>query len=506
MVYAIAIPVALVLGYALSTGLGSTGDQSNLFVVVLAVLILILPILLKWHHILLIFFWNAVLIVPFFPGRPPFWLLLAVLSFGISWLNGLLGGSKFLKVPELTRPLLFLALVVFVTGVLRGGIGLNVMGSANFGGRNYVFILGAIIGYFALTAVRIPPAETKRTAATFFLSAMTCLLGNVILMLGPAFYFLFLTVSTDYLSGEATTGALALPGVERFMSLTVASSALVCYFLARWGFRGTFSYGHPWRGVLFIATILLGLLGGYRSVVLTIAILLACQFCIEGLWLTHFMPILAGIFVFAGGMVFLFSEDLPLPVQRAVSFLPVKVDPGVAYDAEASLEWRTEMWAVVVKQIPHYLMLGKGYSIDPDELYWAMTGVSGSDYIKAQESLVAGDYHNGPLSVIVPLGLWGAVGFLWLLVAGVSVLYRNFRYGDPALHNINAFLLAFFVMQSLDFLLIFGAFNGQLYLFTGLLGMSVSLNGGAVQPRRVIARAAGIAVVTGSHSPVSVRV
>jgi hypothetical protein len=492
MVYAIAIPVALVLGYALSTGLDPSGDQSSLLVVILAVLFLALPILLKWHHILLIFFWNAVVVVPFVPGRPSVWLLLAMLSFGISWLNGLLGGSKFLKVPELTRPLLFLAVVVLVTGVLRGGIGLNVLGSASYGGRNYFYILGAIIGYFALTAVRIPLADTKRVATTFFLSGTSCLLGNIILMLGPAFYILFATVSTDYLSGELTTGALALPGMERFITLTITSSALVCFFLIRWGLRGTFSYGHPWRG--------------YRSVVLMIGILLACQFCIEGLWLTRFLPILLAVSVCAAGMLFLLSDRLPLPVQRAVSFLPVKVDPGVAYDAAASLEWRVEMWKVVVKQIPQYLFLGKGYRIDPEELYLAMTGTGGSDAIPAQESLVAGDYHNGPLSVIVPMGIWGAFGFLWLLGAGVSVLYRNFRYGDPALHNINAFLLAFFLMQSIDFLTIFGAFNGQLYLFTGLLGLSVSLNGGAVQPRRVVARAAGIAIFTGRRSPVSVRV
>jgi hypothetical protein len=97
-------------------------------------------------------------------------------------------------------------------------------------------------------------------------------------------------------------------------------------------------------------------------------------------------------------------------------------------------------------------------------------------------------------------------GFLWLLGAGVRVLYRNFRYGDPALRNINAYFLAFFLMQSIVFFLIFGAFKNQLYIFTGLLGMSVSLNGGAAKPPQVVARAAGVAIVGRSQSPVSVRV
>jgi len=344
--------------------------------------------------------------------------------------------------------------------------------------------------------------KARRVAAIFFLSGMTCLLGNIILLLGPAFYFLFYLVSSGAIGSQVSALTGELPGIERFAALTGASSALVSYFLIRWGIRGILSYGHPWRAVFFVATLLLSLLGGYRSAELMIVLLLICQFFIEGLWLTRFLPIMLGFAVVAGGLVFVLSDYLPLPAQRAVSFLPVKVDPTVEYDAESSVQWRLEMWQVMVPQIPRYLLLGKGYRIDPEELYFAMLG-GGAEDIRAQESLVAGDYHSGPLSLIIPLGLWGVVGFLWLLGAGVNVLYRNFRYGDPSLHNINAFLLAFFLMQSIVFFLIFGAFNGQLCIFTGLLGMSVSLNGGVAESRRVVARAAGVA---GIHSPLSVRV
>ena len=149
--------------------------------------------------------------------------------------------------------------------------------------------------------------------------------------------------------------------------------------------------------------------------------------------------------------------------------------------------------------------MGKGYSIDPEELYFAMLG-GGAEDIPAQHSMVTGDYHSGPLSTAIPMGLWGFVGFLWLLGAGINVLHRNYRYGDPELRNINAFLLASFLMQSIAFFLIFGAFNDQLYVFTGLLGMSVTLNGGVAERRRVVARSAGVAVVAGIQTPVSVRV
>jgi hypothetical protein len=232
---------------------------------------------------------------------------------------------------------------------------------------------------------------------------------------------------------------------------------------------------------------------------------LLIQFTIEKLWLTRFTPILLGLAAAAGVLLFAFSERLPLSAQRALSFLPVKVDSTVEYDAEGSVEWRLAMWQVLIPEIPHYFLLGKGYSIDPEEIYFANIGGGAGDPA-AQAEIVAGDYHSGPLSLIIPLGIWGVAGFFWLLGAGINVLYRNFRYGDPALRNINAFFLAYFLMESIVFFMVFGAFKNQLFMFTGILGMSVCLNGGAAKPPRVVARAAGVAIVARSQSPVSVRV
>jgi hypothetical protein len=184
-VYAIAIPLALVLGYLLATP-----DQITMLMVGLVLFALALPIFIKWHHILLIFFWNAAFNFPFLPGQPHFWLLMAVLSFGISWLNGLLGGRKFLRAPELTRPLLALGAIVILTGYARGGLGAAAFGSANYGGKSYFYILGAIIGYFAFSAVRIPVAKAGRAAVVYMLSGVTAVLSNLVFLLGPSFYFL----------------------------------------------------------------------------------------------------------------------------------------------------------------------------------------------------------------------------------------------------------------------------------------------------------------------------
>ena len=96
--------------------------------------------------------------------------------------------------------------------------------------------------------------------------------------------------------------------------------------------------------------------------------------------------------------------------------------------------------------------------------------------------MLAGDYHNGPLSLIIPLGLFGVAGFLWFVFASVRVLLHNYRYGDPDLKGINTFLLAYFLARLVFFFTVFGSFHMEFMIFTGIVGISVSFNGG-MSPR-----------------------
>ena len=97
-------------------------------------------------------------------------------------------------------------------------------------------------------------------------------------------------------------------------------------------------------------------------------------------------------------------------------------------------------------------------------------------------ALAEGGYHNGPLSLIVPLGIWGAIAFLWLTIAGIRLLYHNYRWGESPLRQINTFLLALFVARFIFFCFVYGEFVSDLPLFLGTLGLSISLNGGMRMP------------------------
>jgi hypothetical protein len=180
-----------------------------------------------------------------------------------------------------------------------------------------------------------------------------------------------------------------------------------------------------------------------------------------------------------------------------MAFLPVNIDPSVRMDALNSSEWRFQMWRAVWPEVPKYLLLGKGYAIDPVDLYLTEQA-SHSGLINSYESaMVSGDYHSGPLSVLMPFGAFGAIAFLWLLGAGIKVLYCQRRYGDPRLKMINNFFFSYFMTQCVFFFFVFGALNSQQSSFLGILGLSVSINGGVCRkkdPKRV-AKPASVAAM-----------
>jgi hypothetical protein len=99
---------------------------------------------------------------------------------------------------------------------------------------------------------------------------------------------------------------------------------------------------------------------------------------------------------------------------------------------------------------------------------------------------LAGDYHNGPLSLIIPFGIWGVLAFLWFLGASFKVLRANYKYGDPELRKENTLLMCYFIAKAIMFVFVFGGFHSDLFVFVGLVGFSISLNRGVAKPEPVV--------------------
>ena len=474
------LPLAVLIGYFLAEPM----DSGSLAVIVMIMAVLFVPIMMKWYHVLLVVSWNASINPQFLPGRPFLWMIMAMGGLLFAILNRSVNPQrKFVWVPTINRPLFFLVAVVLGTAFITGGIGVRSLGSDRYGGKGYFFILAAVLGYFAFTSQRIPAHRANFFVALFFLSSLTALLGNVIYKAGPAFYFLYNLVPPENALDQASGENAMTVTIVRLGGLNMASTGLYAYLMARFGVRGVLDVTKPVRFGLFLLALIGCFYCGYRSVLILFVITFICGFSLEGLWRTRVLPMLIGAGLLAMALIAPQAHRLPWVVQRTLSFLPIKIDQVVRDNADASTEWRLEMWRNVMPQVPKYFFKGKGFSLDPNDLFMANKSAVIALEGAAAGAAVAGDYHNGPLSVIIPFGIWGVIAFGWFIYACGRVLRHHQRFGDPRLRSVNTFLFAFFIAKVTFFIVIYGSFWSDLCSFTGLIGLSISLNGA---PRTVV--------------------
>jgi hypothetical protein len=476
IIYTVCIPLAVFLGYLLTNPL----DMGSFLTFAILAAVLSAPFILKFHYPLMILFFNLGAVVFFLPGRPQAWLVGIALSYAISLTHRILNKNvQPIRVAEVSRPLIAILIVVLVTAQMTGGIGFRLLGSETYGGKRYFFLLFSILGYFALTAQRIPREKVGLYTGLFFLGGLTCAVGDLFSVIDPGFRYIFL-----FFPIYSFNGAPLELGVTRLSGVTAASAAVFSYMLARYGIRGIFLSGRLGRTLFFIGVAGFGLFGGFRSYLMNSAIVFCLIFVMEGLHRTKLFPALALVAALGFALIIPFLTSLPINLQRSLAFLPVPIDPIARHSAEESSEWRLQMWRAVLPQVPHHLLLGKGLALSPNE-FSAVTPVDESRVSADQwGSALSGDYHNGPLSVVMPFGIWGMLAFLWLLFAALKVLYHNFRYGDPALRNVNALLLASYITKVFMFFFVVGGFYSDLTQFAGWVGFSIALNGGVAKPAR----------------------
>lgn len=473
IIYGICLPLAVVLGYLLTSG-----DIWTLIITGLVVFVLAIPFLLKWHHPVLVLSWNMSLSLFFLPGRPDLWMLMTLLSLGITILQGTISkGTQIPIVWTVMWPLIFLAVTLVITAKLTGGIGIRSFGSSElYGGKRYVMIFGAMMAYFALASRAIPQERALRYLGFYFLGGITTFIGTTIGYVSPKLYFLYLFFPVEHLPGDASNDAYTY----RSYGVAAASAAVVFYMMGRYGIRGVLDGRRPWRAAIFALFSFLSLLGGFRSSLIILLMTFFFQFYWERLYRTRLLALVSVMAVVVGSLAMAVAPELPHSVQRTMAFIPwVDIDPVVRMDAEGSTEWRINMWRDVLPQVPEHLLLGKGYALTAQDLADAqMDASSGFGEGQLASTVTAGDYHNGPLSVIMPMGIWGVIGFLWFVIAGIRVLYSNYRNGPPELQIINTFLLASFVTRIVFFLTVFGSFYSDMLPLLGLIGLSISFNAG----------------------------
>src|SRR5947207_1052715 len=122
IIYAVCIPLAVFLGYLLSDPL----DRGSFLTVTVVLAVLCAPLLIRFHYPLMLLSWNMGAILFFLPGRPQLFFATIAISFAISISQRILNKEvQAISIWQLTWPILAIGVVVILTAVLTGGLGMQ---------------------------------------------------------------------------------------------------------------------------------------------------------------------------------------------------------------------------------------------------------------------------------------------------------------------------------------------------------------------------------------------
>lgn len=322
--------------------------------------------------------------------------------------------------------LLFANIAYLVTAFIRNPAGTESMGLNRVGGRPYFDVIIVLLGYWILGHISIGPGLAKKIP---FLMLLSSIFTGVISFVTFHFPFTVPIVSSFY-TGISTQGYAAeistnMPDeVGREMYLgpfgEKVAQVLGSYF-------PPFSLLNPlnfWRVFFFTIAIFAVLKSGFRSALMVIALFMffASYFreglskCLRNAFILS--PVLVMLVFLQGSVI-----QLPLNIQRTLSFLPGDWNMEAIRDAESSTEWRIEIWKKVWDSRNRYIenwWFGDGFGYDKAILNLARQMQKTGNFEQIRESLIlTGAYHSLPLSTIRAVGFAG-FGLYFVLMGGMA--------------------------------------------------------------------------------------
>ena len=377
--------------------------------------------------------------------------------------------------------LLALNLLYLATCFIRNPVGSKAFNSDLVGGKPYFDVFIGVLAYWVLVRMRVTPTASK------FLPLLTVGFAVVTSILGLITYFFPATAPilweyySDVDSGNyrdpAALNQSESGGADRFMGFRdlgkFGSIALFSHFRP----ITTLIPEFPFRmlGLASLGVVLL--LSGFRSYVMYAAAMFLLGSYFRGGLRGLFVPMISGamvLIVLASGQGRLF--ELPLPMQRALSFLPGRWDNEAVMSGQGSSQWRFEMWKIVLTSddFIRNKLLGDGFGFTLRELEFISVRRFGiqTDDMTREIAMIAGDYHSGPISSIKFVGVPGLILFYMLMIA----MARKAAVLIGRAKNTPYFTFALFIgmpiiFEPFFFTFIFGGYNAALPTAIFGLGM-----------------------------------
>jgi hypothetical protein len=372
---------------------------------------------------------------------------------------------------SLGRPLLLFVLIILCTGAVRG-FGMRILGAATWGGGAYVELTAASMALFLARQAVLTERQWK---ATF---CLLCLFPLIRFVIGwsaghgvPGF------TAVQLLLYGATPSSLAasfdVAGKEvRYIDL--GSPALYLFLLALYWRQQSRFVG----AAAMILSVSMAMLTGYRSLTISLGIIGVAYWMVRPNRQQRFGAGVAWMFAVIGvwALLTVVMPHLPFAAQRSLAFLPgLSVDEAAWTSSTSTTTWRIEMWKILWQdEVPRYLWLGKGFAFRMEDLL-------GFIHKHGYETMILSrNYHNGPLSMLIDLGVMGLVVGSWLFWRLARFSWRRCFtvWNSPTLRALHNILTAMLVSRIVVFYLVVGDMRSTgveiLFLSAMIVGLAAS--------------------------------
>ena len=384
-------------------------------------------------------------------------------------------------------PLALLLIIIVYHWVESRDIGIKLLGGTAWGGRKYFTVLIASLGMVLLSSFPgISWSDLQKVPFLYFLGSFVDIVPDILTTFVPAtapFVYKFYSGVNLAQFGAAMQGNFGGEvGMYRIGSLaklgTAFSLVVLCYNPARvW-----LSPKKLWIVPTLLISLIITAASGFRSylVKLSLAGFAALYSTARS---AAFLLAIAG-FVALTGLVMLQGRvfDLPISMQRALSFLPGDWDAKAVNDAEASSKWRGKMKTLFYKeyfQKAPWFGLGYHYSADlaktEKDVYLAMAtrqAESGDEYADVRRFIEMRQPHEGPIHALLVSGSLGALFFFGFCFGIIFYVLHSILNTPPKqITPIQVWSFAILLAQVVAFFILFGDYTFFLIQVCPVVGL-----------------------------------
>ena len=375
-------------------------------------------------------------------------------------------------------PLALLLSIIVYHWIESRDIGIKLLGGSSWGGRKYFTILIASFGMVLLSSFPgITWSDLQKVPLFYFLGSFVDIVPDALTTFIPAtapFVWRFYSGVNLSEFGTALQGNFGGEvGISRIASLakfgTACSLVVLCYNPTRVWLSPT----KIWITPTLLVSLFLTAASGFRSYLVKLSVA-----CFAAIYSTArsavLLPAVAGLLAFTF-LVFLQGRafDLPIVMQRALSFLPGDWDAKAVTEAKASSEWREKMKALFYKEyFQKAPLVGLGYHYDPrlaktaTDIYLSIVkqqAEAGDEFADVRSFIEMRQPHEGVLHALLISGSIGSFFFVLFCFGFIFYAYRSIEATPPReVVPLQTWCFALLLSQLVGFFFLFGEYTSFL--------------------------------------------